>query len=379
MKQIGQPQRQRVALLIFTSTMEGSQPVFPYSQGKNGGLSVEKNVEEKLAMKGISLQLTHFLILGHLVMCRICGKWREFCLCLGTSCEPFFHSVSSFLIDTLSYMRPNTPHFVLGIENSMMLGRHFYSASTIADSCFGLVHASTIGGFVTNQHHHNTMTFLRRILTMWVDHYMNGHETCKSISNINFKEYPSFSIGTAFKMAHIPDITTHQGLCDVMILGNIIEFTPMLLSKSDKKVPNPQITEEEDVARWKYRRFIKWFQSKYMVLIGKSPCNAWKVFDQSFAHFAATVSNYKYKWLKDNRNMCHPKNILEFLRQDWPHLVSLVSELQAAGTPTLGWTGPQITVTRRNESGHSAPAGKSVHTCKRGGDVSGMSNIICYP
>jgi hypothetical protein len=71
-------------------------------------------------------------------------------------------------------MRPNTPHYVLGVENAIMIGRHFYSASTITDTCLGIVHCFILGYDLTNQHDDITRTLLRRIMVMWSDRYQSS-------------------------------------------------------------------------------------------------------------------------------------------------------------------------------------------------------------
>jgi hypothetical protein len=253
-------------------------------------------------------------------------------------------------MDVVSYMRPNTPHLVLGIENSMMLGRHFYCASTIADSCYGLVHTSTLGGFVTNQHHHRyIITFFRRILSMWIDHYMNGSEICMFTLRLHVQYTHNFIAGTVFKMAHVPDIMTHQGLCDFMLLGNIIEFTPVLIHRKDTKNEDSQIEKEEDVARWKYRHFIKWFRSKYVILVGDLPCDTWQVFGRSLSHFAATIFKYKDCWLEHHKDMIPPQDVSSHLGDDWRQFVPLFLESLGTKPHVLCWTGPEIRVRPREE------------------------------
>src|SRR6202035_1594711 len=71
-------------------------------------------------------------------------------------------------------MRPNTPHYVLGVENSIVLGRHFYSTAAISDSYLGIIHSSILGLRITNQRHSESVTFLRRLMTMWADHFCAG-------------------------------------------------------------------------------------------------------------------------------------------------------------------------------------------------------------
>jgi hypothetical protein len=73
-------------------------------------------------------------------------------------------------------MRPNTPHYVLGIEDTIVHGRHFYASSTISDTCFAIVHTFVINDEITNQNHDHTRTHIRRLLTMWISHYMQDND-----------------------------------------------------------------------------------------------------------------------------------------------------------------------------------------------------------
>jgi hypothetical protein len=83
-------------------------------------------------------------------------------------------------------MRPNTPHYVLGVDNTIMHGRHFYSASTIVDTVCAAVHSLILNAQVTNQRHDETRGLLRRIMIMWADYYTADLQTqCKFDSLIN--------------------------------------------------------------------------------------------------------------------------------------------------------------------------------------------------
>jgi hypothetical protein len=67
-----------------------------------------------------------------------------------------------------------------------MLGRHFYSASTIFDSCVGIVHSTILGDNITNQEHPRAKTFLRRLMFMWADHFQGS---AAGMFRIQFKIY----------------------------------------------------------------------------------------------------------------------------------------------------------------------------------------------
>jgi hypothetical protein len=68
-------------------------------------------------------------------------------------------------------MRPNTPHYVLTVDNAITLGRHMYCRSTIRDSCWGHIHSGILDLCITNTNHPETEILLRRMLKMAINDY----------------------------------------------------------------------------------------------------------------------------------------------------------------------------------------------------------------
>jgi len=69
-------------------------------------------------------------------------------------------------------MKPTTLHYVMMTKDSITFGRHFYSASTISDSIFGVIHSFMVGLGTTNMlHESGTRTFLHKIMAMWQEHF----------------------------------------------------------------------------------------------------------------------------------------------------------------------------------------------------------------
>src|SRR5580658_646234 len=86
-------------------------------------------------------------------------------------------------------MRPCTPHYVLGVKPTITHGRHFYSSSTITDTCAGIIHSFVMASRVTNEDHTSTRTLLRRLLIMWIDYYCDGRSNsgvCSAFVLISF-------------------------------------------------------------------------------------------------------------------------------------------------------------------------------------------------
>jgi hypothetical protein len=85
--------------------------------------------------------------------------------------------ITQMCAETHSYMRPCTPHYVLGVEHSIVNGRHLYATSTIRDTCYGIIHTFVMSHTITNAEHNVTRTLLRRLLTMWIEYFTGNHES----------------------------------------------------------------------------------------------------------------------------------------------------------------------------------------------------------
>ena len=70
-----------------------------------------------------------------------------------------------------SYMRPNTPHYVLTLNNSISLGQHLYAASTIRQSCWGWIHTGILRDSLTNADHASSEEVLGRMFATYLEDY----------------------------------------------------------------------------------------------------------------------------------------------------------------------------------------------------------------
>jgi hypothetical protein len=66
-----------------------------------------------------------------------------------------------------SIMPGGVPHFVLGTSNSICVGRHFYSTSTIRRSVIAIAQTFILGGALTNDDNLETRTLLYQLLVFW--------------------------------------------------------------------------------------------------------------------------------------------------------------------------------------------------------------------
>jgi hypothetical protein len=64
-------------------------------------------------------------------------------------------------------MRPGTPHFVYGPENTICYGGHYYSTCLMQETLFSLVHSFVISEFIMNITHHPSRQLLRRIVLFY--------------------------------------------------------------------------------------------------------------------------------------------------------------------------------------------------------------------
>ncbi|KJA15033.1 hypothetical protein HYPSUDRAFT_149642 [Hypholoma sublateritium FD-334 SS-4] len=124
------------------------------------------------------------------------------------------------------YMRPNTPHFVFGTENSICYGGHFYSTLTMQQTLSGVVHSFMLDKFLTNTTHQASRQLLRRILVFYLHGLMD-----KKISTEDFA-WP-----------HLPNLDKIGGLmsllslCVLVILGNVLDFRTYTASSLQQAQP----------------------------------------------------------------------------------------------------------------------------------------------
>lgn len=64
-------------------------------------------------------------------------------------------------------MRPGVPHYVYGVENTIIHGGHFYCVSQMQATVDSLVHTFILSDFISNTFHHPSRELLRRIVVFW--------------------------------------------------------------------------------------------------------------------------------------------------------------------------------------------------------------------
>lgn len=157
--------------------------------------------------------------------------------------------------------------------------------------------------------------------------------------------------------AHVPDITTFSGLCDMMLLGNICELGVLLQRRfyeGGGKIEDTDL-EECRMAGWRYRQFQTWFQSTH-VLVVKGRCyEPLAAFRWSLIQFTAAVCWHKYRY---NEAVPHHPNFLsqtllsvldEFFRLEYPELLPRWQQVYAEKTQELHWNGPKFDIRLRTD------------------------------
>jgi hypothetical protein len=234
-------------------------------------------------------------------------------------------------------MRPTTLHYVVTMEDSFVYGRHFLTSSTIQDTTWGIVHCFIMGYCITNTLHEGLSTMLRRIMCMWQVHY---------------DEQMTFSVP---EDTHIPDISTVEGLTDLMALGNVLELAQVLDRRTYQKgIINWQEQEEMAMARWRYRLLQNFFAKFFVVFANELPIHTMSVFRRSLVEFAASIIHYKRETAltAPKTTGCTPATVeakvFAYFESNFPELLPVLRKLLARTVYSFAWSGPNLRVERRS-------------------------------
>lgn len=99
----------------------------------------------------------------------------------------FFFFISFDIFSSLyRLMQPGVPHFVYGLENTIIHGSHFYSSSLMQPTVASLVHGFVLSDFISNTFHHPSCQLLRRIVIFWALALLEGRLTPEGKSAVAF-------------------------------------------------------------------------------------------------------------------------------------------------------------------------------------------------
>ncbi len=108
-------------------------------------------------------------------------------------------------------MHPGVPHYVYGVENTIIHGSHFYCASQMQATVESLVHTFILSNFILNTFHHPSCELLCRIVIFWALGLLQHPFSANSIIGACFSFH--FLINTSDdEHLHLPNVQTFQGL-----------------------------------------------------------------------------------------------------------------------------------------------------------------------
>jgi hypothetical protein len=154
--------------------------------------------------------------------------------------------------------------------------------------------------------------------------------------------------------AHIIDVTSIQGLLDMISLGNIIEFANAL---DHRTYEGPELTPDEDQERLtaisRYHTFIVWYSNNFGLLIQDQWVNPGYLFKKRLVDFAVTVFEY-FRRQQPLLNINHRtsgltdtslwKCLRHHIAENWLSLVPYLDATVEQPSLFLYYTGPDVVV-----------------------------------
>jgi hypothetical protein len=231
-------------------------------------------------------------------------------------------------------MKPNTLHYVLTVKDSITFGRHLFPCASSQQIAFGTIHTFIMNYAITNTLHEDLGTMLRRIMAMW---------------HLNYDEDPFFSPETN---PHVPDISTVDGLFDLMAVGNILELANVIDHRSYNGTGIDWLEQGEmGMARWRYRKLQVYFAKRYVTLVGDKSIYPISIFRRSLVEFAAAVIVYKrsvkgaeYPKIEGCTRYQVERKMIALFEANYPELLPALHSLVKKEVELLYWTGPPITI-----------------------------------
>jgi hypothetical protein len=215
-----------------------------------------------------------------------------------------------------------------------MHGRFFYASSSSQPIAFAMVHSFILNLGPTNQQTER-FTFLRRLMAMWY---------------IRYSQEPIFDTSS---FPHVPDVTTENGLKDLMAIANILELATVLDRRSYIS-PGVHWMERVEMGsgRSMSRRLLAIIGQHFVIHIGGRPVAPSVVFQRSLVEFAAAVVVYKEDMsIACKVPGCPPIKVKEkmvaLFESNHPRLLPKLHSLIDSRTEYLSWTGPPISITKR--------------------------------
>jgi hypothetical protein len=266
-----------------------------------------------------------------------------------------------------SFQRPNTLHYVVTLDDSIVYGNHFLATSSIADTCLGIIHTFIMSYSITNAQHDNTRSILRRMMGMWYNHYCVNDGSTFGIYFFHPNSVASKMISLCLtgldRANHIPDVSSPAGLLELVMVGTLLEVAEVI----DRRHYTGKVDdlEEEEIAfaRLRYRRFCTWFSNQFITVIGAAWVHPSYIFQRSLLQFSACLIYYKRERQAQSADVpttsgCTARKmeqmIHEHLATHWPELTRSMAALlddeveMGMDVSSFRWTGPMFIIAKRN-------------------------------
>jgi hypothetical protein len=130
-----------------------------------------------------------------------------------------------------------------------------------------------------------------------------------------------------------------------------------IFDRNGKRVSR-EITEERNVAIWRYKLFQSWFSRHYILQVGEYGLNPCYLFHKSLIQFGASICSYAKRW----QSVRHVKIgisasevvalVLAHIRLEWQDLLGAFEHLlkeDESKCQWFSWTGPSFKILQRDE------------------------------
>jgi hypothetical protein len=158
---------------------------------------------------------------------------------------------------------------------------------------------------------------------------------------------------------HVIDVTTPDGLLDIIALGTIVEFTLALDWRTyQHAVIEAEELEEIEASTARYHYFIRWYSRKFGLLMDNKWISPSYLFKRRLVSYAASVCAY---FTDEHANTQHQsrlhgitpllvkKTFRHHLQKSWPDLIPIFDDLLISPSAFLYHTGPTIRIVRKTD------------------------------
>jgi hypothetical protein len=199
---------------------------------------------------------------------------------------------------------------------------------------------------------------MRRLLTSWVDWYVSGNWDDGQFYSFAIAPQADYPSTEQEKPVHVPDISTADGLLDLISVGCLVELSQAL---DERTYTYGTIAEDEqdeiDAATTRYRLFMRWYAKRFVIIMNNEWINAHYIFKRRLVDFGATMVRYAREQLTDTHaapdlprhqlTASKMSKLIELhLSSGWPDLVHAFLTAKTNASPRLYYTGPKIELKR---------------------------------